>query len=252
MAIDGKAIGNLVGILLIVAGLAIAAAGVHLLSRVAATSDLVALGTELRNIGTNLSHDELLKAADRLAVTSAAARSADEAGALTFLYYNAALASQRTGDGAAAASEMIAARRAAVETLEKAPTRADISLLLAWIELQTGKARQAIDGPLLLSYETAPRELWLIERRIWLGLRLASSATPELRAHIVNDIRTMGAPFRSTELYMDLAQAARAAGIYAITLVRHELAAIHNQPLQAFNMDLARLDAEAAAAAKKP
>jgi hypothetical protein len=62
----------------------------------------------------------------------------------------------------------------------------------------------------------------------------------------VNDIRTMGAPFRSANLYMELAQAARAAGLYAITLVRHELAAIHNQPLQTFNIDLARLDAQAA------
>jgi hypothetical protein len=246
MAARGTGIGALASALLIAAGLAIAAGGASLLSREARTAALVEVGTSMRDGATDRSHAELLAAAARLEAT-APVRTADEAGALTFLYYAAAQASRRAGDAAAAASELAAARRFSVETLARAPTRADVSLLLATIQFATGQPRQAIDAALLLSYETAPRELWIIERRIWLGLRLAATATPELRSHIVNDIRTMGAPFHSANLYLELAQAARAAGLYAITLVRHELAAINNQPLQAFNIYLAQLDAEAAA-----
>jgi hypothetical protein len=249
MSASGKAIRSYAGILLIASGLGIAAGGARVLSRVANTADLVATGNDVRNGASDLSHAELLATADRLDA-SATARTADETGAMTFLYFAAAQASLRAGDLTTATAEMATARRMAIETLKMAPTRADVSLTLAWIELAMGKERPAIDAPLLLSYETAPRELWIIERRIWLGLRLASTATPQLMSHIVNDIRTMGAPFRSSDLYMELAQSARAAGLYAITLVRHELGAIHDQPLQAFNTYLARLDAQAAP--KKP
>jgi hypothetical protein len=238
---------RLAGILLIVAGLATVAGGASVLSRVARTGDLLEFGTAVRNGGADFTHAELLAAAESFEATSAAARTADEAGALTYLYYAAAQASRRAGDGGAADREMAAARRMAVATLERAPTRADIALVLAAIEFESGKERRAVDAPLLLSYETAPRELWIIERRIWLGLRLAATATPELMSHIVSDIRTMGEPFRSTNLYMELAQAAHAAGAYAIALVRRELAAIHNQPLQTFNIYLAQLDAKAPA-----
>jgi hypothetical protein len=238
--------GTVSSILLAAAGLALAAGGAGPLTRIVKTADLVAIGTGATGDGADLSRTELRATADRLEAASARARTADEAGALTFLFYAAAQASWRAGDAAASESEIAAARKAAVETLSKAPTRADVALALAWIELAAGKERQALDAPLLLSYETAPRELWIIECRIWLGLRLAATATPELRAHIVNDIRTMGQPFRSANLYLELAQAARASGLYAITLVRHELAAIDNQPLQAFNIYLAELDAEAA------
>jgi len=249
MPVGSKALGTFSGILLIAAGLAIAAAGSSVLSRVVKTGELA----EFRNGsygGADLSAAELLATADRLAAASAPARTADEAGALTYLYYAAAQVSRRAGDLAAAAGEMETARRMAVETLAMAPTRADISLLLAMIEFTTGKERPAIDAPLLLSYQTAPRELWIVERRIWLSLRLVATASPELRSHIVDDIRTLGQPLRSTNFYKELAVAAHAGGLYAITLVRHELAAIDARPLYAFNTYLTQLDAEAAA--KRP
>src|SRR6266851_1832171 len=106
MPVGGKALGTFSGILLIAAGLAIAAAGAGLLSRVVKTGELAEFRNGSSNGGADLSAAELLATADRLAAASAPARTADEAGALTFLYYAAAQASRRVGDLAAAAGEM--------------------------------------------------------------------------------------------------------------------------------------------------
>lgn len=227
--------------ILIVLGLGVGLGGISAVSRELVAGNLVRTGYGVRNGGLMLSLPELLTTASRLAAATAPSPNAEEAGALTFLDYAAAMASMDSGDKATMTRELAAARIAAVQTLSLAPTRADVSLALAEIELLSGKDREAISRPLLLSYVTAPRELWIIERRIAIGLRLAAEATPDLMPHILSDIRTLGEPFRSTDYYLELARAARNGGPYAIALVRRELAAIDDQPLQAFNADLDKL-----------
>src|SRR5438270_5640911 len=121
MAAGERRLGSAWAILLVAAGLALAAGGASLLGRIGQTADLVALGIGVRDGTADLSHGELRATADRLAASSASARSADAAGALTFLYYAAAQASRRAGDAAAMGTEMAAARQAGIETLASAP-----------------------------------------------------------------------------------------------------------------------------------
>ncbi len=230
------------GLILVVFGLAIAAGGIQLVSRTLATGAMTRLGNNVRNGGLQLSKAALVATAARLDAASAERRTGEEAGALTFLYYAAAEDSMRNGNAAEAQQELAAAKAAARQTLQLAPTRADVSLALAEMEYLTGANRDAIAKPLLLSYQTAPRELWIIERRIGLGLRLADQASPELLRYIVSDIRTLGEPCRDTALYFELARAAFNAGPYATALVRRELAAINDQPLRAFNQDIDQLE----------
>lgn len=229
------------GLIFVALGLAIAAGGIQLSSRTLATGAMTRLGNDVRNGGLELSQAVLVATAARLDAASAEWRTGEEAGALTFLYYAAARSSMANGNAAEAQQELAAAAAAARQTLQRAPTRADVSLALGEIEYLTGGTRDAMTKPLLLSYQTAPRELWIIERRIGLGLRLADRANPELRRYIVSDIRTLGDPFRDTVLYLELARAAFNAGPYATALVRHELASINDQPLQAFNQDIEKL-----------
>lgn len=231
------------GILLVVFGLLLAGPGLVLALRAADTGELVTTGKVVRSGRFELSKAELLAMAARLEAASTSMRSADEAAALTFLYYAAAEDSAREGDTAGRKQQLATARQRALQTLSMAPTRADVSLVLAEIEYLSGESYAEVARALLLSYLTAPRELWIIERRIGLGLRLAPIATPELTAHIVGDIRVMGEPFRDPTLYLELARAAYAGGPYAIALVRRELAAIHDQPLHVFNYDLEQLKA---------
>src|SRR5690242_11522452 len=107
MAAVGGAFGKAGAILLIAAGLATAITGARVLSRAIGTADLVAAGNSVHSGVSDLSHAELRATADRLqAAASAPARTADETGALTFLYYAAAQASLRAGDRATAAGEM--------------------------------------------------------------------------------------------------------------------------------------------------
>ncbi|HZB93311.1 MAG TPA: hypothetical protein VE397_17825 [Stellaceae bacterium] len=214
--------------------------GYDALSRALGVDGLVRTGDGVRNGGLRLSRAELLDAAARLEAASGPSPDAEEAGALTFLHYAAADAAAEGGDSAGAVRERAAARAMAVKTLAAAPTRADVSLALAELRFLDGKDRGEIVRPLLLSYETAPRELWIIERRIGLGLRLAATAGPDLMPHIIADIRTLGEPFRSTDYYRELAVAAWRAGPYAVALVGRELAP---EPLSFFNRDLGQLAA---------
>jgi hypothetical protein len=230
------------GILLAVIGLEIAISGAQLAWQMLRTDPLVRTADNVRDGVVTLPKSELLADAATLEARSGDRRTGDEAGALAILYYAAAQDSQNEGKTDEATREFIAARTMCLQTLAQAPTRADISLALAEIEYLLGHGPDAIEKPLLLSYLTAPRELWIIQRRIDLGLRLAAKASPELRARIVSDVDTLGEPYRDTNLYLILAQAAHNSGPYAVALVRHELAAINPEPLEAFNLDLEKLE----------
>lgn len=221
-------------------GAGVSLLGYDALSRALSVDALIRAGEGVRNGGLRLSRAELSDTAARLEAASDPSPDAEEAGALTFLHYAAADAAAERGDVAAAQRERATARAMAVKTLAAAPTRADVSLALAELRFLDGQDRAAIARPLLLSYETAPRELWIIERRIGLGLRLAAGAGPDLLPHIIADIRTLGEPFRSTDYYRELAVAAWRAGPYAVALVRRELAP---EPLSFFNRDLDQLAA---------
>lgn len=231
------------GLVLFLAGFAVALAGLHFGDETLRSGALIATGNAVRNGGLELSRADLESAAARLEAVSAPDPSADEAGALTFLHYAAADQAMRADDITGAHQELEAAKRNARQTLRRAPTRADAALALAEIEYLEGGGMEAIAPPLLLSYQSAPRELWIVERRIGLGLRVASDANPELLRNIDADIRIMGEPFRDVALYRELAEAAHNAGPYAVALVREQLATQIDQPLQTFNKDLAALEA---------
>jgi hypothetical protein len=235
------------GILLAIIGLELAINGAELAWHMLCTDSLVRTAIHVRNGGLSLPKSDLLADAAQLDERSGDDRTADEAGALVFLYYAAAQISQGEGNAGEATQELMAARKMCVQTLALAPTRADVALALAEIEFLLGSSKEAVERPLILSYLTAPRELWIIERRIGLGLRLASAASPELLPHILSDIDTLGEPYRDTGLYRDLAQAAHSGGPYAVALVRRELGTKDPEPLAAFNAFLAQIEKPAAA-----
>ena len=224
---------------LVLLGLAMAAAGGLLLYLTLRSADAVALGDPLREEGVNPSAAERVAAIARLEALPR--RRANEEDALAFLHYAAADAAARRRDAALRRRELISAREAARATLRQSPERAEAALALAEIDYLLGAPRRQIERALMLSYETAPRELWIAERRIGLGLQLAAAAPPELEARIESDIRFLGEPFRSTENYRVLARAADRAGPAAVELVRDVLARGHPWPFQIFNQDLERL-----------
>lgn len=239
------------GILLALIGLEMAISGAQLAWRTLRTDSLVRIANDAISGAVRLPKSELLADAAALETRSGDHRTGDQAGAIAFLYYIAAQDSQNEGKTDEATREITAARDMCLETLQVAPTRADVALALAEIEYLLGRDRAAVEGPLLLSYLAAPRELWIIKRRINLGLRLVSQATPDLRAHIASDVETLGEPYRDTNLYLILAQAARNAGPYAVAFVRHKLAAINSEPLEAFNLDIEKLEGIPAAASPR-
>jgi hypothetical protein len=225
----------------LVVGLGIAAGGGLLLYRSLRSADAVAAGYGVRNGGIELSGKELDAAI--LHLRALPLPDADEEGALTFLEYAAADRAARARDGARWRRDLLATREAARRALYLSPTRADISLALAEVEYLLHAPQQAVEAPLELSFVSAPRELWIVKRRIGLGLRLAADASPRIEDHIESDIRVLGEPFRSLDNYWVLARAAAAAGPIAIALVREILARGHPGPFQVFNQDLDRLPA---------
>jgi hypothetical protein len=224
---------------IVIAGLAIAAGGGLLLYRTMRSAGAVAAGYGIRNGGAKVTGEEREAAIRRLeAITRPDAEDED---ALTFLHYAAADAAARRHDAALWRRQLRATKKAARATLGLSPTRADAALALAEVEYLLGAPTDAVERPLLLSYLTAPRELWVIERRVGLGLKLAAVASPRLEAHIESDIRILGEPYRSTGNYRILARAAFDAGPAAIALVRDVLARGHPWPFHFFNEDLDRL-----------
>jgi hypothetical protein len=147
--------------------------------------------------------------------------------------------------------QLLAALTDGREGLAASPTRADIALLIADIEFVLFGPGSWVYQPLELSFRSAPREEWLIYKRIDLDLRLVAAAPPEAKAGIVGDIAVLGEPFRSTDHYRVLARAAYRAGPAAIAAVRQQLARGHPWPLQFFNEDLNRLATRAPGVAAK-
>lgn len=199
------------------------------------------------------SGDETLSA-DRLAagigqLEQVRAPNADEYGALAFLHYAAADNALVRRDRMLWQQELDAAATDATEALVRSPTRADLSLILAEIEFLRKGAGPEVYRALTLSYWTAPRELWIVQRRIGLGLRLIAVAPPDLADAIVGDIHILGEPFRDTERYRILAQAAFVAGPAAVGVVERELGLGHPWPFQLFEQDLAELSSKRRGAA---
>lgn len=135
--------------------------------------------------------------------------------------------------------ELLEALAAGRQALTENPARADVSLQLAAIEFWLFGAGDAVYAPLRLSFVTAPRELWIIERRIGLDLELVADAAPDLQADISRDIQVLGEPFRDTGNYRILARAAAAAGPLAAARVRKELGPDPPYRLQLFDAYLA-------------
>jgi hypothetical protein len=171
-----------------------------------------------------------------------------ELGALAFLHYAAAEHAIARNDIEGWRRELTEAAEAAKRGLSVAPTRADLALVLAEVEFLQHGAGAAVYAPLALSYRLAPRELWIAQRRVELGLRLLAVAPPEIGDAVMSDVRMLGEPFRDTSRYRILAQAALAAGPAAVTAVERELGRGHLWPFQIFERDLAELSAQRAAA----
>ena len=234
------------GISFMVIGAAIALSGASVVARAIETGPLVRIGNDARNGDPRPPAAALPAAIAGLEALSQ--RSGDEAGALTFLHYALAEDAIGRGDAAAARQDAARAEAGARETLRLAPARADVALALAELRYRRGADRAAIEAPLRLSYSTAPRELWIIERRIDLGLRMApliatEGAWSDLLGDIKRDIRTLGEPGHDPVYYLEIARAAYASGFYAMALARQELAAVSPQSLQVFNQDIEALGA---------
>jgi len=237
---------RLAGAMLAALGFAIAGAGAALLYRTAQTGSDVESGNGIRNGGLSLSETVLNGTTERLGLRAGPRANADELGALTFLHYALAEAAVGRGDRKGWIRELLAARASARQALALEPTRADVSLALAEIEFLLHGAGKPADTALELSFLTAPRELWIVERRIGLGFKLIATAGPDLRSLVAGDVRALGQPYRDTSYYRELARAAYLAGPAAIAFVRGVLATVHEQPLQIFDSDLAQMEAERA------
>jgi hypothetical protein len=234
------------GAILIALGLATAGSGITLLCRTLKTTDDVVVGNRVRNGGLQLSKAELDDTIERLTIEARPSVNADEGGALTFLHYASAEAAAARANRLAWIRELLAARASARQTLALEPMRADVSLALAEIEFLLRGPGKPVYAALKLSYITAPRELWIVERRIGLELMLVPTAAPEILSYVEDDVRSLGQPYRNTGFYRELARAAFVAGPPAIALVRRVLASVHEQPLQIFNQDLAQMEDEKA------
>jgi hypothetical protein len=169
---------------------------------------------------------------------------ADALAALAFLHYAAADDLAARHETERWRDELIATGAPARRALALAPTRADVALMLAEVEFLRGGAGTRVYAPLELSYDTAPRELWVVKRRIGLGLRLVATAPGGLGDRIAGDIRILGEPGRDTDNYRVLARAALLAGPAAIATVRRELGLGHPWPFQIFEQYLIELNAQ--------
>lgn len=207
--------------------------------------DAVAVAYGVRNGGQSLTSAEFSEAIAELDRDSLwMPLDADEAAALTFLHYGAADEAARLSDASTWRAEVLAARTAARTALRRSPMRGDIALALAELEYLLHAPQKSVEQPLALSFISAPRELWIVKRRVGLGLRLFLDVPQNLEAHIESDVRLLGEPFESLDNYEVLARAAWQAGPAAIALVREILARGHPWPFGFFNEDLERLTAQ--------
>ena len=166
--------------------------------------------------------------------------SADMLGALTFLHYAAAEDALLRSDRTTWLLELANAAERARQALALSPGRADVAVALAEVEFLLSGPSPGVFRALELSYHTAPRELWIAQRRIGLGLRLLAVAPPDIADHVISDVRILGEPFRDTDRYRILAQAAFAAGPAATAMVERELGGGQPWPFMAFEKYLAQ------------
>lgn len=224
---------------ILVAGLALAAAGWLGLEQSWRTGDLVAEAARLR-IGAETPSPARLETGIR-ELRAIRNPGANELGALAFFDYAAAEATRSRGDRATAQQQLDEAAAAAREALALSPARADLALVLAEIELLREGAGPKVYEALTLSYRTAPREMWIVKRRIGLGLRLIAVAPHEIADDVMSDVHMLGEPFSDPERYRILAEAAYIAGPAAIATVERELGLGHPWPFGAFEKDLSEL-----------
>jgi len=232
--------------MILIAGLALTAAGWAAFDRGRHSAGWVAAADRVRGGSEILPPAQLESGIGEL--QSLDPPGATELGGLAFLHYAAAENAIAHGDTDGWRRELAAVGDAARRGLAVAPTRADLALVLAETEFLQHGANAAVYAPLALCYRMAPRELWIAQRRIALGLRLLTVAPPDIADDITADIGILGEPFRDTARYRILAQAALAAGPAAVTAVERELGRGHPWPFQLFEQDLAELSAKRAAA----
>jgi hypothetical protein len=227
---------RLVASLLLVLGLGIMAGSGVLLYRIGKTAGPVAAGYGVGRGYTTLGEPEL--AAARAALEREPG--ADAATARMFLHEAAA---RDAANRLEWRRHLLLALTAGRKALAAAPTRAEASLVLAEIEFTLFGPGDWAYSPLRLSFLTAPRELWIIERRIGLDLGLAAAAPGDLQDRIAADIHILGEPGTDLREYRILARAAFLAGGPATDRVRGELSLGHPWPLQIFNNYLGELTA---------
>jgi hypothetical protein len=228
--------------MMLLAGVALAAAGWSALDRARHSGEWVTAADGLRGGGETLPPAPLETGIRELQGQQGSG--ADELGALAFLHYAAAENAIATSDSEGWRTHLAAATDAAGQGLALAPTRADLALVLAEIEFLQHGPGAAVYRPLALSYRMAPRELWIAQRRIALGLRLLAVAPRDIADDVTSDIRILGEPFRDTGRYRLLAQAALVAGPAAVTAVERELGRGQLWPFQLFEQYMAELSAE--------
>ncbi len=227
---------------LVVAGLALSLGGLAVARNSLATDALIARSSLAWQGVETLSAAEATAMIDTLRRVAGEGGSADEAAALSFLHSVAASEAAIQRDAATWRRELRAARADARMTLALAPARADVALSLAEAEFQLGAGDDSVDTALRLSFDVAPRELWIAQRRIGLGLRLIATAPSDIRSNVARDVRMVGEPAQNLERYRILASAAFLAGPAAVAFVRSELSVAHEQPLALFNAYLAELE----------
>jgi hypothetical protein len=232
-----------VAALLVVVGLALSLGGFALARNSLATDDLIERSNLAWRGVVSLSITEMTAMIDTLRRVAGERPTADEAAALTFLHSVAASQAAIQRDAATWRQELRAARVDALKALASAPTRADVALSLAEAEFLLGAGDDVVDKAIRVSFEVAPRELWIVQRRILLGLRLIANAPPDIRLNIARDVGVMGEPSQNLGYYRGLASAAFLAGPAAVVFVRSELSVAHEQPLALFNAYLAELEA---------
>jgi hypothetical protein len=229
--------------LLVVAGLALFLGGFSFARNSLATDALIERSSLAWQGVVSLSIAEMTATNDTLRRVAGERPTADEAAALFFLHSAAASQAAMQRDAATWRRELQAARADALMTLALAPTRGDVALSLAEAEFSLGAADGIVDNALRVSFDVAPRELWIAQRRIMLGLRLIATAPPDIRLNVARDVGMMGEPAQNLGLYRGLASAAFLAGPAAVVFVRSELSVAHEQPLALFNAYLAELEA---------
>ena len=226
------------------AGLAIAVAGGISLDRIWHTGGAIADALRLRDAGATFPAARLKADIERLQTIREP--EADELGALAFFHYATADIARAGGNADAGQRELNEAASAARRALALSPARADLAVALAEIEFLRNGAGPEVYKALDLSYRTAPRELWIVQRRIGLGLRLIAVAPPGLADNIVSDIHILGEPFAPPEQYQMLAEAAFVAGPAAVATVERELGLGHPWPFGFFEKRLSELRANRA------